>query len=185
MRDLVYGAGCSLDGFIAGPDGEIDWLQFSEDVRRYTAEFWPTIDTLIMGRKTYEQSLKYAGSGDGGLTSGIVASYVFSRTLDSVRGKNTFLVRENAAEFVRDLKQKPGKRICLFGGGDFARSMFSAGLVDEVGINVHPILLGSGVPLFTDAGRRISFALTNIRPISGGCVILEYRAKRARRSAAA
>lgn len=184
MRDVIYGAACSLDGFITGPNGEIDWLHFSKDVQQYMAEFWPTLDTLLMGRKTYEQVLKYEDAGSGGnsgMMSSIVASYVFSRTLTEVRGRNTHLVRENAADFVRNLKTQPGKRICLFGGGDFAGSMFAAGLVDEVGINIHPILLGAGTPLFVDPGRRVEFALKNVRPLSGGCVMLQYRAKRSAR----
>src|SRR4051794_23379397 len=129
MREVIYGAACSLDGFIAGPKGEIDWIEANEDARKYLSDFWPTIDTLIMGRKTYEQTLTY----DGGPMPGIKASYVFSRTLTQVRGERTHLVRDDAAAFVRGLKEQPGKRIWVFGGGDFARSMFEAGLIDEVG----------------------------------------------------
>ena len=174
MREIIYSAACSLDGFIAGPHGEIDWIDSGPDARRYLAELWPTIDTLIMGRKTYVDSLAYAGDGNDTAIPG-VESYVFSRTLERVQGTRTHLVRDDAAGFVRRLKAQPGKRIFLFGGGVFARAMFEAGLVDEIGISVHPVLLGSGTPLFVDPGRRISLQLSAERPMDGRCVLLHYR----------
>ena len=174
MRRVIYGAACSLDGFIAGPNGEIDWLHFSDDVKDYMASFWKDVDTIIMGRKTYEVALAMGGSGR---MPGIKASYVFSRTLTSVR-KGAELVTTDAGEFVRKLKAEDGKNICLWGGGDFARSLLEAGVVDEVGMNMHPVLLGRGVPLFLDAGRRIPLELTESRVLDGGCVLATYRITR-------
>jgi dihydrofolate reductase len=84
-------------------------------------------------------------------------------------------VRDDAGEFVRQLKEKPGKGICVMGGGELAQSLLAAGVIDEVGMNVHPILLGSGVPLFRDPGRRISLDLLESRVIDGGCVLSTYR----------
>jgi len=188
MRSVIYGAACSLDGFIAGPNGEIDWLQFSNDVRAYMDSFWPRVDTLIMGRKTYEVSLGHGG----GRMPGIKAAYVFSRTLTSVT-KGFELVTGDAAAFVRDLKGRDGKDICLWGGGDFARSLLDAGVVDEVGLNIHPILLGAGMPMFGVGGSRVSLTLAENKTIAGGCVLATYttntsqttipRLKRAGRSA--
>jgi dihydrofolate reductase len=106
-----------------------------------------------------------------------MTTYVFSRTLKKVSSPGVKLVPNDAGEFVRDLKQKPGKGICLMGGGDLARSLFEAGVIDEVGANIHPVLLGSGVPLFVDAGRRIQLELTECRTIDGGCVLALYRVK--------
>jgi dihydrofolate reductase len=88
------------------------------------------------------------------------------------------LVKDDAVEFVRDLKERPGKDICVFGGGDFARSLFAAGMIDEVGFNMHPVLLGSGIPLFLDAGRRINMELKECRAIGAGCVYLVYQVAR-------
>jgi dihydrofolate reductase len=90
---------------------------------------------------------------------------------------NATLVSTDAGEFVRDLKAKPGKDICILGGGDFGRSLFAAGVIDEVGVNIHPILLGAGVPLFLDTGQRISLELIENRTIDGGCVLATYRVR--------
>ena len=76
---------------------------------------------------------------------------------------------------LRELKQQPGKGICVLGGGELAQSLFQEGVIDEVGLNVHPVLLGSGVPLFRDPGRRVSLVLIESRVIHGGCVLSRYR----------
>ena len=172
MRTVTYGAACSLDGFIAPSDGSMDWLHFSRDVQESMATYWATIDTMLMGRKTWEVAVGQGGGGGGG-TKGIT-TYIFSRTLDRV-GHGAQLVREDAGEFVRQLKEQPGKGICVMGGGELAQSLFAAGVIDEVGLNVHPILLGSGVPFFRDAGRRISLVLAESKVIDGGCVLSTYR----------
>ena len=173
MRTVTYGAACSLDGFIAPADGSMDWLHFSRDVQQFMAGYWKSIDTVLMGRKTWEASIAMGGGGGGGGSKSI-ATYIFSRTLTSV-GHGAQLVRDDAGEFVRQLKEKPGKGICVLGGGELAQSLLAAGVIDEVGMNVHPILLGSGVPLFRDAGRRIALELTESRVIDGGCVLSTYR----------
>jgi len=172
MRTVTYGAACSLDGFIAPPDGSMDWLHFSRDVQDLMKTYWDTIDTMLMGRKTWEVATSMGGAGSGG--TGGITTYIFSRTLTTV-GDGAHLVRDDAGEFVRRLKEEPGKGICVMGGGELAQSLFAAGVVDEVGMNVHPILLGSGVPFFRDAGRRIGLELAESRVIDGGCVYSIYR----------
>ena len=174
MRTVTYGAACSLDGFIAPPDGSMDWLHFSRDVQEYMATYWASIDTMLMGRKTWEVAVGQGGGGGGSGGSKGITTYVFSRTLERV-GHGAHLVREDAGEFVRRLKEQPGKGICVMGGGELAQSLFAAGVIDEVGLNVHPILLGSGVPFFRDPGRRISLELAESRVIDGGCVLSTYR----------
>lgn len=179
MRKVTYGAACSLDGFIAGPNHEVDWLHMSKDVSAIMADYWGRIDTLLMGRKTWEVAQAMgSGGGDGSMMAGIDA-YVFSRTLQSLPPGRGRLVRDDAGDFVRDLKRRPGKEICVFGGGDFARSLFEAGVIDEVGLNVHPVLLGAGIPFFRDAGR-IKLKLSECRQIAGGCVYMLYRVLRPR-----
>jgi dihydrofolate reductase len=175
MRTVTYGGACSLDGFIVGPDGALDWLHMSKDVNDIMESYWKTIDTLVMGRKTWEVA---AAQGGGGLSG--VHSYVFSRTLRSIDRDGVTLVSTDAGEFVRALKEKPGKGICVFGGGDFAGSLFEANVIDEVGFNIHPVLLGSGVPGFLDAHRRIDLELLECRQLDGGCVYVSYRVKRAK-----
>jgi dihydrofolate reductase len=85
------------------------------------------------------------------------------------------LVAGDAVEFVRDLKRAPGKGICLMGGGELAQSLLAAGLVDQVGLNIHPILLGSGIPTFRDAGHRVRLRLTDSRMLEGGCILANYK----------
>jgi dihydrofolate reductase len=174
MRIVTYGAACSLDGFIAPGDGSMDWLHFSRDVQEFMSTYWASIDTMLMGRKTWEVAVGQGGGGGGGGGTKAITTYVFSRTLDRV-GHGAHLVSEDAGEFVRRLKEQPGKGICVMGGGELAQSLFAAGVIDEVGLNVHPILLGSGVPFFRDPGRRISLELAESKVIDGGCVLSTYR----------
>ena len=174
MRTVTYGGACSLDGFILGPKGSLDWLHWSDDANQIMSDYWKTVDTLVMGRKTWEVARGQVGGGTSG-----VRSYVFSRTLREITHPGVTLVSTDPGAFVRDLKGRPGKGICVFGGGDFARSLFEADVIDEVGFNIHPVLLGSGVPGLLDAHRRIDLELAECRPIHGGCVYVLYRVKRA------
>ncbi len=174
MRKVIYGVACSLDGYLAGPNGEIDWLHWSKDAESVMAAFWPRVDTMIMGRKTYEVGLAMGG---GSVTMpGIDAAYVFSRTLGkgAVKAKRAHLVTTDAGAFIRELKAKPGKDICLWGGGEFASSLLEQGLVDEIGLNIHPILLGSGVPTFLRLNARVPLRLAENRPMDGGCIMATY-----------
>lgn len=174
MRKVTYGAACSLDGFIAGPNGEIDWLQYSKDVDAIMKDYWARIDTLLIGRKTWEAANAMGASSEGDKMMAGITSYVFSRTLGQLPEGKGILVSDNGGEFVRDLKRRRGKEICVFGGGELAQSLFEAGVIDEVGLNVHPVLLGTGVPLFRDAGR-IKLKLNDCREIGGGCLYMTYR----------
>ena len=175
MRTVTYGAACSLDGFIAGPGGSIDWLHSSRDANQIMRDYWKSIDTILMGRKTWEPA---AGQYGGGfMASSKIRTYVFSRTLTSIDVKGVELVRDDAAAFVRGLKARPGKGICLMGGGELANALFEADLVDEVGMNVHPVLLGSGVPMFRDPRHRVALELEETRPLDGGCIYSIYRVR--------
>lgn len=178
MRTVTYGAACSLDGFIDAADGALDWLHFSPDVQDVMAKYWATVDTILMGRKTWEVAVAMGGGGescDGGVMAPDTRTYVFSRTLTDVAQPGVHLVREDAGAFVQALKQKSGRGICVMGGGDLARSLLGAGVIDKVELNVHPVLLGSGTPLFLDAGRRIKLALQRSRALDGGCVLSTYK----------
>jgi len=174
MRTVTYGGACSLDGFIAGPRGEIDWLHHSRDVQRIMANYWKTIDTVVVGRKTLESAMTMGSAESGGLWSS-VKSYVCSRTLNASPHADVELVSDDAGDFVRRLKTSPGKGICIMGGGELAGSLFAAGVIDEVGFNMHPILLGAGIPALRDAGRRVPLDLIGVEPIDGGCVYTRYR----------
>jgi dihydrofolate reductase len=181
MRTVTYGGAISLDGFLAAADGGLDWLHFSKDVQQIMADYWKTIDTILMGRKTYSAAATAHGSSkqrqNATRAKGPapkIRTYVFSRTLGPIDEPGLEVVSSDAAAFVRSLKERPGKDICLMGGGELAQSLLSAGMVDKVGLNIHPVLLGTGIPVFGDAGHRVSLRLTECRPLDGGCVLANY-----------
>jgi putative acetyltransferase len=173
MRTVTYGGACSLDMFITGPGGALDWLVWSDDAQALMAEYWPTIDTILMGRKTYVDALNRGGGG--GESPGIT-TYVVSRTLKEAPGAT--LISDDVGGFVRALKAKSGKGICVMGGGELARSLFEADVIDEVGLNIHPVLHGSGVPLVPGLARPVDLELVSCRAIHGGCIYALYRVKR-------
>jgi dihydrofolate reductase len=175
MRKITFGGANSLDNYIARKDDSVDWLMWTSEVAAIMEAYWKTIDTILMGRKTYEVALRQT-KGKRNPYPGI-KTYVFSRTLPKSTDKSVEIVREDAASFVRSLKNQPGKDICLMGGGDFARTLFEAGLIDEIGFNVQPVLLGSGVPLFYEMKKQINLELIECKPLQNGCVMLSYRVK--------
>jgi len=173
MRKVTYGAAVSLDGFIAGPDESIDWLLMSDDVQAIMAESWKGVDAMLMGRKTYEFAARMGG-GPGGLSK--IRTYIFSTTMaEAPQGAE--LVRDDAVGFVRAMKAEPGGDVILMGGGELAAVLLEGGVVDEVGLNLHPVLLGGGVPMFPAIGRRVDLALVEARPIAKDCVLLRYAVK--------
>jgi dihydrofolate reductase len=174
MRKVTFGVANSLDNFIARKDGAVDWLMWSDEAAEVTKDFWQKIDTILLGRKTYEVGLKYT-KGQKNPYPGIT-TYVFSRTLETAEGAAE-IVRENAAQFVRELKNSDGGEICVMGGGDFAKTLFEAGLIDEIGFNIHPVLLGSGIPLFLEMNRQTDLELIETRAFKNGCVYVLYRVK--------
>ena len=178
MRKVTFGGANSLDNYIARKDGSFDWIMHGKEAAEYMKDYWKTIDTVLMGRKTYEVALKYS-EGERNPYPG-VKSYVFSRTLKEIEDKSVELVKEDAADFVRRLKKQKGKDICVMGGGDFAKTLFEAGLIDEIGFNIHPVLLGSGIPLFHEMKQQINLELLECKPFKNGCVLVTYRVKNKR-----
>ena len=183
MRTVTYGGAVSLDGFLAGVDGAIDWLHFSKDVQEIMTDFFKDVDAILMGRKTWEVSVAQAAGATRKPRASksreprepAMRTYVFSRTLGPIDQPGVELVSHDAIGFVRELKERPGGHICLMGGGELAQCLIGAGLVDEVGLNIHPVLLGAGVPVFRDPGRRVTLTLTETRPLDGGCILAKYK----------
>ena len=182
MRKVTFGGAPSLDGYFARKDDAVDWLMWSKEAATIMSAYWKTIDTIVMGRKTYEAALKMKGGKDN-LYSGM-KTYVFSRTLKPHKQANVEVFCGDAVQFMKRLKKADGKDICVMGGGDLARSLFDAGLIDEIGFNIHPVLLGSGIPLFHEMKRQINLELLECKRFQNGCVYVSYRVKRpkARRS---
>ncbi len=174
MRKVTFGGANSLDNYIARADHAVDWLMWGKEAAAVMADYWKTIDTILMGRKTYEVALR---RGKGGAGSPGLQTYVFSRTLEEGCEGGVTIVSGDVAEFVRELKQRDGKDICLMGGGELARSLFEADLIDEIGFNIHPVLLGSGIPLFHPMSRQIDLELLECKAFKNGCVLVKYRVK--------
>ena len=172
MRKVTFGGANSLDNYLARKDHAVDWLLWSDEAATFMADYWKTIDTILMGRKTYEVALS-RGSGKGGFAG--MKTYVFSRTLNADADASATIISGDAAEFVRDLKNQDGKDICLMGGGELGNSLFEAGLIDEIGFNIHPVLLGSGIPLFHPMSRQIDLELLESKTFKNGCVLVTYR----------
>jgi dihydrofolate reductase len=172
MRLVTFGVANSLDNFIAREDGAVDWLVWDDEVAAISAKFWKTIDTVLMGRKTYEVA---AASGSGAYPG--VKNYVFSRTLKQPRSKKVEVISQDAVEFVRKLKGEPGKGIGIIGGGDLARSLLQARLIDQIGVNIQPVLLGSGTPLFYEMQQQLNLELLESQVLKNGGVYLLYRVK--------
>ena len=174
MRKVTFGVASSLDDYITRKDGAIDWILRSEEAASAMAEFFKSVDTVAMGRKTYEPLLK-SGAPFPALPG--VNSYVLSRTLKESSDKGLEIIREDAAEFVRKLKMEDSERVIAVTGGLLAKSLFEANLIDEVRVNLHPILLGSGIPLFHEMNHQIDLELVTCKPFKNGCVLATYRVK--------
>ncbi|MDQ3818612.1 MAG: dihydrofolate reductase family protein [Acidobacteriota bacterium] len=174
MRKITYGCANSLDNYIARPDHTFDWIMHGKEAMEVLSDYWKTIDTILMGRKTYEVTLQHS---KGKNPSAGMKTYVFSRTLKSGEMDGVEIVSADAAEFVRRLKNEEGKDISLMGGGEFAKALLEENLVDEIGLNIHPVLLGRGIPLFLEMNHQIDLELIESRPFKNGCVFVSYRVK--------
>lgn len=176
MRKVTFGGANSLDNFLARSDHSVDWLLWCDEAAAIMSAYWKTIDTILMGRKTYEVALRGSPKKNESPYPGL-KSYVFSATLDPKAHPHVTIVPRDAPGFVRRLKSEPGKDICLMGGGELAHSLFEAGLIDEVGFNIHPVLLGSGIPVFHTMSRQINLELLESQTFKNGCVSVRYRVK--------
>jgi dihydrofolate reductase len=173
MRKVILGLGISLDGYIARPDGAVDFLFMPKDFSM--GPFFKTIDTALMGRKTYDVAKKMGG-GD----FGPMVSYVFSRTLPPGERDGLIFTNDGVASLVGRLRKRRGKHIWLMGGGELIRDFLKADLVDELYIGVVPVLIGEGIPLFPSGFPQRNFALVKNESFSKGLIALTYRRVRSK-----
>ncbi|MDP3665122.1 MAG: dihydrofolate reductase family protein [Sediminibacterium sp.] len=168
MRKVILGLAVSLDNFIEGPNGEYDWCFTDQDYG--LSDFFKRVDTAFIGRKTYEMTLAMSANG-GGFPK--FKEYIFSTTLDKVKVGAT-LINGDIKTQVDEIKKERGKDIWLFGGAGLTTSLMNLGLVDELSLAVHPILLGGGKPLFNNIKDRIKLTLVDTKTYSTGLVSLTY-----------
>jgi dihydrofolate reductase len=169
MRLVRFGSAMSLDGYIAGPGGEYDWIVMDPDFD--FSEHMTQFDTFLIGRKTFEM-MRRMGTDPQSMPG--AQNLVFSRTLRPADYSDV-VMSNDAVRFVTELRAKPGKHIALFGGGDLFRSLLGAGLIDRVEVSLIPVLLGGGIPFLPPPAARTTLKLRKQRLYEKtGTIVLEY-----------
>jgi dihydrofolate reductase len=179
-RIIVYIA-MSADGYIARPDGDVEWLnRLPRTVDHGMREFYPTIDTILWGRKTYDWLLNYYKKRGkrSGMFDAKVANYVFSRKPPKRAAPGVEFVSEPVKAFARRLRATPGKHIWMMGGGEVIASFLDAGEIDEFDIHVIPVFIGKGIPLVAPRHRDVPLRLRTSRKYPDGVVRLRYEVPR-------
>ncbi len=188
MRKIIVTMWITLDGFIAGPNGEMDWVGqfYDEAMGNYEDNLVSSADTLVLGRVTYESFAgawpkvpenPSASKGEVEYAHKVNAmrKIVFSRTLSSVEWNNSRLVKEIIPEEITKLKQEPGRDMVIYGSASIVRTLTNLGLIDEYQLLVHPVVLGSGKPLFQDIKHKTNLKLIQSRTHPSGVVVLSYQ----------
>lgn len=176
MRKLIIWDMVSVDGFFEGPDRDISWFVFDEDLENYIRQTQQKADTLIFGRVTYEFMAAYWPTEQGWIADFMnrIEKVVFSRTLRGADWNNTQLFGGNVAEEITKLKAGDGGDIFVFGSADLTATLMANGLIDEYHLGINPVILGSGTPLFKGGPSRIPLKHLETRTLKSGVVILHY-----------
>lgn len=175
----------SLDGYAADPNHGLDFLTYDQELEQYADELVKTVGSPVYGRTTYQLMesywptvLKKPNAGKHAMEHALwvenIPKIVFSKTLTEVTWNNTQLIKDNIAEEVNKLKQQPGKDLVIFGSPGLATSLMNLGLIDEYKLTVHPIILGSGVSVFTNNTTKSTLKLLDTRTLKSGVVTLHY-----------
>ncbi|MGY1650945.1 dihydrofolate reductase family protein [Geodermatophilus sp. SYSU D01119] len=187
MRRVTYSMGMSLDGYVAGPDGDFAWPGFSDEIFRFSIEEIQDVGVHLMGRRLYETMLYWEDAAqDPGLDDAQrewtrlwnpLPKVVFSRTLTSVRGAAR-LATGSLAEEIERLRSEPGDGDIAIGGATLAAQVADLGLIDDYRIRVFPVLVGGGLPFFDHHARRVDLELVDTRTFESGVVYLRHRVVR-------
>ena len=177
QRKIIVYIATSADGYIARPDGDVEWLNRRPHTQDYgMTQFYSSIDTILWGRKTYDWLLAYYGKKrpKGGMFDTKVANYVFSRNPPLRAAKGVEFISEPVKVFAQSLRAKPGKHIWMMGGGRLIASFLDAGEIDAFDIHVIPTLIGEGIPLVAPRPRDVPLRLRSARKYPDGAVRLRY-----------
>jgi len=186
MRKVLLSNLVTLDGFFAGPKGELDWHIVDEEFNQYAIDLLSKVDALLFGKVTYQLMADYwpaAATNPSTPKSDVeiadkmnnLPKIVFSKTLQEVKWNNSRLVKDNIAEEISKMKQQPGKDMVIFGSGSIVSTFMQHGLIDEYRIIVNPIVLGNGKPLFKGINGKQNLKLLKTRVFGSGVVILYYQ----------
>ncbi len=189
MRNLVFFMHISLDAFVGGPNGELNWIKIDQEMFDFVAEMTANADTALYGRNTYAMMQSYwptAGDAPNASKHDIehsrwynsVAKVVLSTTLDGSELLNTTVIKDNLEDHINAIKNQPGKNILIFGSPRASLSLLNHGLVDEFWFFVNPIIVGSGIPMFTEVHHTIKLELVESKTFTCGVIALHYKTKR-------
>ena len=185
MRKIIVTTWITLDGYLAGPNGEMNWVMVDQAMGQYEVDLVSSADTLIFGRVTYES---FAGSWphvpeNPSVSEGekeyarklnSIRKIVFSKSLEKVEWNNSQLVKEVLPEEIAKMKQEPGKDMVIYGSASIVQAFTDLGLIDEYQLLVHPVVLGSGKPLFAGIAKPAHLRLLQTKSFPSGVIGLYY-----------
>jgi dihydrofolate reductase len=185
MRNLIFFMHTSLDGFVAGPNGEMNWIKVDEEMFDFVATMTDQADTALYGRVTYEMMQSYwPTAGDDPNASkhdkvhstwyNNVSKVVLSKTLQETGLHNTKVISDQLPDNINELKQQHGKNILIFGSPGASQSLLNEGLIDEFWLFVNPIILGQGMPLFKNITGATKLKLAESKTFASGVIALHY-----------
>jgi dihydrofolate reductase len=185
MRHLIFFMHISLDGFVAGPNGEMNWIKFDDDLFDFVGTMTDKADTALYGRVTYEMMQGYWPTAadkpnptkheiEHSAWYNKVPKVVLSRTMDGKGLQHTTIISDQLADNINQLKQQEGENILIFGSPRASQSLLNEGLIDEFWLFVNPILLGKGMPLFKDVTGTTPLKLVESKTFDCGVIALHY-----------
>jgi dihydrofolate reductase len=186
MKKVKLQMQLSLDGYVAGPNGEMDWMTWNwdDDIKKYVTELTDSTDTILMGRKMtggFNAHWTNAASNPEDPSYAFAKKMVdtpkvvFSKTLDKSEWENTSLANGDIADEVKKIKKQNGKDIIVYGGANFVSSMIKYDLIDEYHLFVNPAVIGNGMPIFKEIGQKKDLKLVKAVPFACGIVVLVYQ----------
>jgi len=178
MRKLIAGFATSIDGYIEGPNREIDWIIYDKEQFKELGKQWKETGVMFHGRKTYEVAIAMQKDAKGKQANPFahMKHYVFSNTLKKV-DEGFILVSGDIKNQIEKIKQEPGGQIAVFGGAELVCSLLNLDLVDELVLAICPVLLGKGKPFFPDIHKRINWKVKEVKSYSSGLISITYERK--------
>lgn len=183
MRKLKLQVQMSVDGFIAGANGEMDWTVWNWDdkLKKYVGDITEPVDCIVLGRKLAQGFIPYWASNpqqEGADTFNSAAKVVFTKTLDQSEWDNTVLAKGDLADEITKLKRQEGKDIIAYGGATFVSALIKEGLIDELHLFINPTAIGNGMPIFKELASKQNLTLVKATAFECGIVVLHYEPKR-------